>query len=73
MAENQDNIGFVEKLALIADACESLIPVQSNILFELNDENYKKVCEQVGFNKEDSELKVDVGMTSFIFIREGEL
>ena len=73
MEENQDNIGFVEKLALIADACESLIPVQSNILFELNDENYKKVCEQVGFNKEDSELKVDVGMTSFIFIREGEL
>jgi hypothetical protein len=73
MAENQDNFGFVEKLALIADACESLIPVQSNILFELNDENYKKVCEQVGFNKEDSELKVDVGMTSFIFIREGEL
>jgi hypothetical protein len=73
MEENQDNIGFVEKLALIADACESLIPVQSNILFELNDENYKKVCKEVGFNKEDSELKVDVGMTSFIFIREGEL
>ena len=73
MAENQDNIGFVEKLALIADACESLIPVQSNILFELNDENYKKACEQVGFSKENSELKVDVGMTSFIFIREGEL
>jgi hypothetical protein len=73
MAENQDNIGFVEKLALIADACESLIPVQTNILFELNDENYKKVCEQVGFSKENSELKVDIGMTSFIFIREGEL
>ena len=73
MAENQNDIGFVEKLALIADACESLIPAQSNILFELNDEIYKKVCEQVGFKKEESELKVDVGMTSFIFIREGEL
>jgi hypothetical protein len=73
MEENQNDIGFVEKLALIADACESLLPVQSNILFELNEENYKKVCSLVGFKKEESELKVDVGMTSFIFIREGEL
>lgn len=73
MEENQNDIGFVEKLALIADACESLLPVQSNILFELNEEKYKKVCSLVGFKKEESELKVDVGMTSFIFIREGEL
>jgi len=73
MEENKDDIGFVEKLALIADACESLIPVPSNILFELKDDNYKKVCELVGFKKQESELKVEVGMTSFIFIREGEL
>ena len=73
MEENQNDIGFVEKLALIADACESLVPVQSNILFELNDEMYKQICDKVGFKKEESELKVDVGMTSFIFIREGAL
>ena len=73
MEENQNNIGFIEKLALIADACENLIPVRANILFQLNDDDYGKVCQMVNFKTEDTELKVDVGTTSFIFIREGEL
>ena len=73
MEENQDNIGFVEKLALIADACENLIPAKAHILFQLNDNDYNKVCEMVNFKQEESELKVDVGSTSFIFIREGKL
>jgi hypothetical protein len=48
MEENQNNIGFVEKLALIADACENLIPARANILFQLNEGDYNKVCE-IGF------------------------
>jgi hypothetical protein len=73
MEENQNNIGFVEKLALIADACENLIPARANILFQLNENDYSKVCEMVNFKQDDTELKVDVGTTSFIFIREGKL
>jgi hypothetical protein len=73
MEENQNNIGFIEKLALIADACENLIPARANILFQLNDDEYGKVCQMVNFKQEDTELKVDVGTTSFIFIREGKL
>lgn len=73
MEENQDNIGFVEKMALIADACENLIPANAHILFQLNDNDYDKVCEMVNFKQQESELKVDVGTTSFIFIREGKL
>jgi len=73
MEENKNDIGFVEKLALIADACENLIPARANILYQLNENDYAKVCELVNFRKEETELKVDVGTTSFIFIREGKL
>ena len=49
------------------------IPARANILFQLNDNEYSKVCQMVNFKQEDNELKVDVGTTSFIFIREGKL
>jgi hypothetical protein len=73
MEENKNGVGFLERLALISEACENTLPVRANILFELNDDNFKKVCELVKYSEDKPELKVEIGNTSFIFIREGEL
>ena len=35
MAENQENVGFLEKLALIADASQNLFSGRATVIFEL--------------------------------------
>jgi hypothetical protein len=71
MAENQKSIdGIIEKLALIADATDSLFPVgRKAVVFELQLKEFKKV--QNNFRDIDrlhKSFKIDISGVEFIFL-----
>lgn len=71
MAENQKSIdGIIEKLALIADATDSLFPVgRKAVVFELPLYEFKKV--QNNFRDVDrlnKSFKIDISGIEFIFL-----
>ena len=71
MAENQKSIdGIIEKLALIADATDSLFPVgKKAVVFELKYDEFKKV--QNNFREIDrghKSFKIDISGVEFIFL-----
>lgn len=74
MEENQESPdGYLEKLALITDAIETIFPEsQSAIIFELEELEYKKI--QSNFRKIDSSyerFKIDISGVEIIFILKG--
>jgi len=71
MAENQKSIdGIIEKLALIADATDSLFPDgRKVVVFELKKPDFKKV--QSNFRDVDrlhKQFKIDISGIEFIFL-----
>ena len=71
MAENQKSIdGIIEKLALIAEATDSLFPDgRKVVVFELKKREYKKV--QNNFRDIDrlhKQFKIDISGIEFIFL-----
>jgi hypothetical protein len=76
MAENQKSIdGIIEKLALVADAIDSLFPDgKSAIAFELKSEDFKRV--QNNFRQVDhthKQFKIVISNTEFMFLLDGLL
>lgn len=74
MEENQEGVnGYLEKLALITDAIESIFPsAQSVIIFELEEKDYKIM--QSYFRKVDSiynRFKIDISGVEVIFMIKG--
>ncbi len=75
MAETEKNIiGVMEKLALISDAATSIFPEgKSAILFELNEQDFKKVLGH--FRQVDQghkKFKIDMSGVEMVFILQGE-
>jgi hypothetical protein len=71
MAENQESIdGIIEKLAIIADASDTLFPNgRKAIVFELKIDDFKKV--QKNFREVDQsfkQFKIEISGTEFIFL-----
>jgi hypothetical protein len=71
MAENQKSIdGIIEKLALIADATDSLFPEgRKAVVFELKKLDFQKV--QNNFRDVDrlhKQFKIDISGVEFIFL-----
>lgn len=71
MGENQKSIdGIIEKLALIADATDSLFPEgRKAVVFELKKSDFKKV--QNNFRDIDrlhKQFKIDISGMEFIFL-----
>jgi hypothetical protein len=73
MAENQEDLGILEKLALIADASQNLFIGRATIIFELPVTEFRKL--QIDLKKEPSgeKFKVDISGTEFIFLLNGVL
>jgi len=76
MAENQKSIdGIIEKLALIADATDSLFPDgRKVVVFELKKPDFKKV--QNNFRDIDrlhKQFKIDISGIEFIFLLDESL
>jgi hypothetical protein len=73
MAEDQKDIGILEKLALIADASQNLFIGRATIIYELPITEFRKL--QIELRKEPSgeKFKVDISGTEFIFLLDGVL
>lgn len=74
MGENQKSIdGIIEKLALVADAIDSLFPDgKSAIAFELKSGDFKRV--QNNFRQVDhthKQFKIVISNTEFMFLLDG--
>lgn len=70
MAENKKtDSGKLEKLALIADACQNLFLGKATIVFELEKDEYKEV---IGYFREidrnHNQFSIDISGTEFHFI-----
>ena len=70
MAENQKSSEFLSKLALIADAAQTLINGKTTLVFELKDDEFKTALNvfEAGDATEKNEFKVEISGTDFIFI-----
>lgn len=75
MEENNENLGNLNKLALITDAIDNFIPnSKAIIVFELNSEQYNKIkSEFIGSvtpAHTNNKFSVDISGTEVVFILE---
>lgn len=70
MAENKESTEFLGKLAVIADASQTLVKGKVTIIFELPLEEFENALSTFNTGKDgDAEqFKVDISGTDFIFI-----
>ena len=73
MAENQENIGLLSKLALIADASQNLFNGKATIIFELPIGEFRKTQSELKKELTGEKFKVDISGTEFIFLMDGVL
>jgi hypothetical protein len=70
MAENkEDDIGVIEKLAMISDAMEDLFPDGKIIgVFELGKKDYRKVQKHFrDVDRSHKKFKIDISGVEFVF------
>lgn len=68
MAENKDNIGHLEKLALIAESCQAMYSGKATIVFELEKEEYKSVINHFReIDRHHKQFSIDISGTEFHF------
>lgn len=74
MAENQNlNFGELEKLALIADACQNVFTGKGTIIFELKKEEYQKVILHFReIDRHHKQFSIEISGTEFHFILDEE-
>ena len=75
MEENNENLGNLNKLALITDAIDNFIPnSKAIIVFELNSEEYNKIkSELIGSvtpAHTNNKFSIDISGTEVVFILE---
>ena len=70
MAENKESNEFLSKLAIIADASQTLVKGKVTIIFELPLEEFETSLStfNTGKDSEAEQFKVDISGTDFIFI-----
>ena len=75
MEENNENLGNLNKLALITDAIDNFIPnSKAIIVFELNSEQYNKIkSEFIGSvtpAHTNNKFSIDISGTEVVFLLE---
>lgn len=70
MEKNQNNdIGTLEKLALIAESVQSLFIGKGTIIFELESEEYKKVISHFReIDRHHKQFSIEISGTEFHFV-----
>jgi hypothetical protein len=70
MAENKKNdLGELEKLALIADSLQTMFRGRTSVAFELNKEEYTKIIKHFReIDRHHKQFTIDMSGTDFIFI-----
>jgi hypothetical protein len=74
MAETKNNdIGQIEKLALIADSVQSLFSGKTTIVFELENDEYKIMINHFReIDRHHKQFSIDISGTEFYFILNEE-
>lgn len=74
MAENKDtNFGELEKLAIIADACQNVFIGKATMIFELKKDEYRKVINHFReIDRHHKQFSIDISGTEFHFILDEE-
>ena len=74
MAENKNtNFGELEKLALIADACQNVFIGKATMIFELKKDEYTKVINHFReIDRHHKQFSIDISGTEFHFILDEE-
>ena len=70
MEKNQNNdIGTLEKLALIAESVQSLFMGKGTIIFELKEDEYRPIISHFReIDRHHKQFSIDISGTDFIFI-----
>jgi hypothetical protein len=70
MAENNKNdLGELEKLALIADSLQTMFRGKTSVVLELNKEEYTKIITHFReVDRHHKQFTIDMSGTDFIFI-----
>ena len=74
MAENKNtDFGELEKLALIADACQNVFVGKATMIFELKKDEYSKVINHFRqIERHHKQFSIDISGTEFHFILDEE-
>lgn len=74
MAKNKnDNFGELEKLALIAESCQTIFQGKATLVFELKDTEYKKVINHFReIDRHHKRFSIEISGTEFHFILDEE-
>ena len=69
MGKNQESLGDLEKLALIADSVQNLFTGKGTIFFELPKDEYKRVISHFReIDRNHKEFSIDISGTEFHFV-----
>lgn len=69
-----DDIGELEKLALIAESVQSIYEGKATIVFELGKKEYKKVINHFReIDRQHKQFSIDISGTEFHFVLSEEL
>jgi hypothetical protein len=74
MAKNKDNtLGELEKLAMIAEACQEIFLGKGTVIFELKKTEYTKVINNFReIDRHHKQFSIDISGTEFHFILDEE-
>jgi hypothetical protein len=70
MAENKESFdGYLEKLALIADAVDELYEGKKGVVFQLNRNEFVKMRSILkGADEDKEQFKIDISGVEFIYL-----
>lgn len=72
MAETEENnIGLITKIALLADAVENIFPEGKGVVvFELKNDDFETARKELLVpNPDEKQFKIDMSGTEFIFLK----
>lgn len=68
MAENKEGNEFLGKLAMIADASQSLIEGKVSVVIEVYQQEFEIIKQNFAQNTAEDRFKVEISDVDFIFI-----
>ena len=68
MAENKESNEFLGKLAMIADASQSLIEGKVSVVIEVYQQEFEIIKQNFAQNTAEDRIKVEISDVDFIFI-----
>jgi hypothetical protein len=68
MAENKESTEFLGKLAMIADASQSLIDGKVSVVIEVYQQEFDIIKQNFSQNSAEDRFKVEISDVDFIFI-----